>query len=114
MGVMTLAVPILPGKTEQWKQAIDEMNGPRREAYEDSRRKLGMHREVVSLQQTPDGDMVVVFIEADDVDTLVEREVASDHPFDQWFMETVMKGVHGMDPAAGPPPANEVYMDWSD
>lgn len=114
MGVMTLAVPILPGKTEHWKQAIAEMKGSRREAWAESRRALGVRREVASLQHTPDGDIVVVFIEADDVDTLFEREAASDHPFDRWFMETVMKGAHGVDPAEGPPPANEVYLDWAD
>jgi hypothetical protein len=114
MGVMTFTVPILPGRTEDWKQAVAEMKGPRREAYADSRRKLGIRREVVSLQRTPDGDVVVVFVEGDDLDTLVAREAASDHPFDQWFMETIMKGTHGMDPAEGPPPVNEVHIDWSD
>lgn len=83
MGVMTLAVPILPGRTEHWRQAIAEINGPRREAHAESRRELGVRREVATLQHTPDGDMVVVFIEADDVDTLLQREAASDHPFDR-------------------------------
>ena len=66
MAAITFAVPILPGKTEAWKQAAAEMAGPRRAEHEESRLRMGVTREVVSLQQTPDEDYVVVCLEGDD------------------------------------------------
>ena len=37
MPATTFAVPILPGKTEAWKQAASEMTGARKSEYEESR-----------------------------------------------------------------------------
>ena len=54
MTAITFAVPILPGKTEAWKQAVSEIHGPRKNEYEESRRRMGVTREVVSLQPSPD------------------------------------------------------------
>ena len=64
MAVTTFAAPLLPGKTDAWKSAMAEINGARKEEYLQSRRSLGFTREVASLQQTPHGDFVVVFIAA--------------------------------------------------
>ncbi|MDH3602819.1 MAG: hypothetical protein OEU26_24675 [Candidatus Tectomicrobia bacterium] len=60
MPVVTFAVPILPGKTDMWKQAVAEMMGSRKSEFEESRRRMGVTREVVSLQTTPDGDYVQI------------------------------------------------------
>ena len=43
------------------------MQGPRRAAYEASRRRLGVTVERAYLQHTPQGDLNVVSLEADDV-----------------------------------------------
>jgi hypothetical protein len=59
--------PILPGKLEQWHRFNDEMQGPRREEHAASRREMGMHREVVSLMETPDGQFVSLYHGADDL-----------------------------------------------
>lgn len=109
MPVTTFAVPVLPGRTDAWKAALAEMKGPRKAEYEESRRRLGVRREVVSLQSTPQGDFVVVFLEAADPSGVVARYLASDVPFDRWFADTVLKGVHGV---TGAPPPNETVLDW--
>ncbi len=44
---------------------------------------------------------------------VVSRYLESDEPFDRWFAETVLTGTHGMDASQEPPPANEVFVDWS-
>ena len=113
MTAITFAVPILPGKTEAWKQAVSEIRGPRKSEYEESRRRMGVTREVVSLQQSPDTDYVVVCLEGDDPAGVVSRYLHSDEPFDRWFAETVLIGTHGMDASQEPPPPNEVFLDWS-
>ena len=113
MPATTFAVPILSGKTEAWKQALSEIKGARKSQYEESRKRMGVTREVVSLQSTPQGDYVVVCLEASDPNTVVSRYLTSDAPFDRWFAETVLKGTHGMDASQKPPPPNQVFMDWS-
>ncbi len=113
MTAITFAVPILPGKTEAWKQAISEIRNARKSEYEESRRRMGLTREVVSLQQSPHADYVVVCLEGDDPGGVVSRYLHSDEPFDRWFAETVLIGTHGMDASQEPPPVNEVFLDWS-
>ncbi len=112
MPVITFAVPILPGKTEMWKQAVAEMIGPRKSEFEESRRRMGVTREVVSLQQTPEGDYVVVYQEGDDLADVISKYLNSDVRFDRWFAETILSGTHGLDASHPPPPPNQVFVDW--
>ena len=65
MALMAIALPILPGKTPQWRKFIEELNGPRHQEFADSRRQAGVH-ERTFLQQTPMGDLVIVTLEGDD------------------------------------------------
>jgi hypothetical protein len=112
MPALTFAVPILPGKTEFWKHAIAEMTGSRQHEHDESRRRLGVTREIVSLQTTPAGDYVVVCLEGDDPAGIVSQYLHADTPFDRWFAETILKGTHGIDASHPPPPPNQVFVDW--
>ena len=106
------AFPILPGKLEQWTQFSKEMAGPRHSEYVASRKRLGVTREVAYHQQTPQGDLAVVYVEAEDLQKLFAGFATSQDPFDVWFVEQV-KEIHGVDfrqPPAGPLP--EAIVDW--
>ncbi len=112
MASLAMAFPILPGKTEQWKHFCQEMAGPRRSEYEASRKRGGVTREVTSLQQTPQGDMAVLYLEAPDIQRAFEAMGMAQEPFDVWFLEQV-KEIHGADlsqPMPGPFP--ETFLDW--
>ncbi len=112
MASLASAFPILPGKTEQWKHFSQEMVGPRHSAYETSRKRLGITREVAYLQQTPQGDLAVVYIEAQNISRAFEGLDSSQEPFDVWFREQA-KQIHGVDfsePLPGPLP--EAIVDW--
>ena len=112
MASFASAFPVLPGKTEQWKHFCQEMVGPRRSEYEASNKRLGITRVVTSLQQTPQGDMAIVYLEAQDIPRVFEGYASSQEPFDVWFREQV-KDIHGVDfskPLPGPLP--EVVIDW--
>ena len=85
------------------------MTGARKEEYLKSRQRHGVHQETVSLQQTPHGDFAVVYMVADDLSQVL-KNYTSDDPFDQWFAQTVMQGIHGMDLANLPPP-NPIIAD---
>jgi Family of unknown function (DUF6176) len=104
--------PILPGKLEQWHRFNDEMQGPRREEHAASRREMGIHREVVSLMETPDGQFVSLYHEADDLAKAFHVLATSDTPYLRWFRKEVAE-IHGLsaEMLLGPPPSR-LIMDW--
>ena len=94
MQTTCMAVPIRPGKRETWKRFIAELNGPRRAAYEASRRRMGIRREAAWLQEDP--PMCIVQIDADDPERASRELRESNDPFDRWFREQVLD-IHGLD-----------------
>lgn len=62
-------------------------------------------------QETPDGTVAVVYLEADDVGAAMQHIATSQEPFDSWFRER-MGEVHGID-LAGPGPAPQQVIDVS-
>lgn len=111
MPEFSFAAPILPGKTAAWLAAIDEIKGSRNAAYQESRRKLGIKREHVSLQSTPMGDMVVVHMDAPS-QGVMGAMMQSTSEFDTWFVHHVLADVHGFDLNGPPPPPVEVVLDF--
>ena len=104
--------PILPGKLAAWKQFDDEMNGPRKAGHDASRRRMGVAREVSALMQTPHGDFVCLFHEAEDLAAAFGTLARSQDPYDVWFRGNLID-VHGLTPQMlqGPPPAS-VHLDY--
>ncbi|ONI71636.1 hypothetical protein BWI15_15865 [Kribbella sp. ALI-6-A] len=111
MDTIGFIAPLLPGKTETDRVAMTSCwRGERKEAYERSRRRLGITREAVFIQPTPNGDVAVVYWEADDVGAALKGMAASDDPFDEWFRDHVRE-VHGVNLEDGFPPPEQV-MDF--
>lgn len=102
--------PILPGKLDEWKSLIEEIQGPRQEEFRRSRERMGVTREVLSHAQTPQGDFIAVFHEADDLARAFQSVATSDHPFDEWFRAKIME-IHGIsaEMLQGPPPATVIF-----
>ena len=103
--------PIQRGKTQTWKNYIKEMTGPRKNDLKESRKRVGLTKELVWLQTTPQGDVAVVYWEAKDIGKVFEGFMRSEHPFDKWFREKVLIEVHGMNPTQPPPPMNELILN---
>ena len=106
MAVLNFAAPILPGKLEQWRawQGQFAVGGPQRAEWEDQMRRYKVTRQVVSLQQTPNGDFVIVLFEGADPGAVMAGMAGSDNEFDKSFAKHIME-VHGIDvsqPPAGP------------
>ena len=97
MTLMAYAFPIQPGKTSAWRQWAAELNGPRQREFAASRERVGIH-ERTFLQQSPQGDMVIITLEGDDPADAFGRMMGSSDPFTTWFLERV-KEFHGIDPA---------------
>ena len=93
---VAFAVPLLPGRTEANRIALASCrDGPRKEAYEDARRRAGIIREAVWIQPSVGGDVAVVYIEADDLATAFTLLGSSVEPFDCWFRDHVRE-VYGI------------------
>lgn len=104
MAAIAFAVPLLAGKTDVDRLAMESCwRGQRREAYQDARRRAGVTKESVWLQSTPNGDLAVVYIEADDIDAALAALAGSQEPFDRWFRSHIRE-VHGVSLENGFPP----------
>jgi hypothetical protein len=95
MAMFAMAVPILPGKTDQWRRFMDELKGPRMREFSESRRRMGVH-ERTFLQSTPQGDFVVVTLEGDDPAGAFVRFSQMNDDFSRWFLQQVVE-IHGLD-----------------
>jgi hypothetical protein len=108
MPTIAFAAPFLPGKTDEDREALRSCDsGDRQADHRASRERAGITREAVWIQSTPDGDVAVVMIEADDIGQAMGTLASSDDPFDVWFRDHI-KNVHGMDLADAPPPPEQV------
>ena len=75
---------------EPWRRFLQELSGPRFEAYAKSRRRLGIFEESVWFAPKPSGGgAAVVFLEAEDTERalreLVAQLAASETTFDSWL-----------------------------
>jgi hypothetical protein len=78
---------IQPGKREEAKRIFEEVGGPRRDEYEASRRRLGIRKEKVWFQSSPNGEMAVVYWEGEDPRAALREFASSEDPFDEWLIE---------------------------
>ena len=105
---IAFTVPLLPGKTEIDRREMRSCwNGQRAADHAASRRRLGITREAVWIQEGPDGDRAVVHMEAEDIGNAFAGMAMSEEPFDRWFRDYVLD-VHGLDIKAGFPPPEQV------
>src|SRR5207244_12763765 len=81
----------LPGKTESWKRWVQEMASTRLSEFQASRKRLGITREVSCLQQTPQGDMAILYIEAEDMARVFQGLATSQDAFDALFRQNTQE-----------------------
>jgi hypothetical protein len=107
MATYAFVNPILPNNVQTWKDRVKEMTTTRKADLQASRKRVGLTREEVWLQQTPAGPVAVVYLEAPDIGKVFEAFLTSQDPFDKWFRDKLLIDIHGMNPSAPPPPMNE-------
>lgn len=110
VAVYAYALPILPGKVEDWKQFCRDI-GERSADHTESRQRLRVRREVIWLQRVPQrGSLGVVAWETDDPGRVFAGLKSSDDSYDRWFLDRFQE-IHGVD-LRQPPPMNELGLDW--
>ena len=107
------ALPILSGKTAVARAFLDELEGARKADYAISEQRLGLVKEVWAIQQTPTGDLYVVYFAGEDIGQAFQRFAASQDGFDRWFKAQVLAttGVDLNTPPAGP--MSEILSDYT-
>jgi len=110
MASYSFVVPVLPGKTEAVRRLSAEASGPRRSEIDEFLRRVGIRKQEVWIQHTPNGDLCVVNLEADDPGRLFEELASSNKPFDRWYIRQ-LKEIHGID-LSQPLPQNELAFEW--
>lgn len=65
MATITCALPVLPGKAERVRRFQSELE-PLRAAYDELNRQATVTRHEVYLPESPQGDLAITIMEADD------------------------------------------------
>ena len=112
MPAVAFALPVLPGQEENVRLMAEEVSrpGPLREAYEESRRTLGISREAAWLQPTPVGDMVILYWESDDPQYVLREIAASQDHFDGRFRQFIQSSA--LDSGGDQPVSNTLLFEW--
>jgi hypothetical protein len=84
---MAFAAPLQPGKTDAARAFAREAYVTRSPEMGESRSSKGLTREAVFLNQTPAGDLVVVYLEGADPVDANRQFAASNSTFDRWFKD---------------------------
>jgi hypothetical protein len=102
------ALPIQSGKAQAARSFLQELEKGRKDQYAASERRLGITKEVWAMQQSPMGELFVVFFQGADIGGAVSNFVGSQDEFDMWFKGQV-KDISGVDLNVPPPgPLSEV------
>ena len=107
-----LLIPILPGRSEDARVFMGELETDRREDYAASEQRIGITKEVWHLASMQGGDVLIASIETTDFTRALEGFVASRDDFDVWFKRRLADAT-GLDlndpPAISLPETLSVY-----
>jgi len=107
MAIIAIVVPILPGKREMWdKEILGKMITENRAETNKIRENAGVH-ERTFLQETPNGDFVILTLEGDNPEAGWGKIMQSMPP----EMGAIIAEIHGMDMDAPPPPMPKLVYD---
>ena len=107
MALMTMCMPILPGKKDMWLEMMKKVTSqPMKTEFDRSREDAGVH-ERTFLQETPHGDFVILTFEGDNpAESFGKIMAGSDADFAAFAAE-----VHGLDMQGPPPPMPTLIYD---
>jgi hypothetical protein len=96
MDHICLVLPILPGKSDDARAFMRELEGSRKTEYDASERRIGITRELWYLANLQTGDQLVGYMESKNFAAAVGQFSASQDAFDLWFKRR-MADVTGVD-----------------
>jgi len=96
MTILTVVLPLLPGKQEAWRRFCQVLQGSRRGDFEAWRERMGITRQEVWLSQTAQVDLVRIHLEVERPERVVTDLTVSPHPFERWLPQQMLE-LHGLD-----------------
>ena len=105
------ALPILPDKTEAARAYLRELGGPRKQELAACGQSVGIVKETWAIQQTPLGDLFVVYMAGENLARAFTQFAASQDEFDRWQKQQVLEttGADLNTPPVGP--MSEILAD---
>ena len=91
MAALAFVASILPGKQEAWRRFYQALEGSRRHQYEEFHKRLRITKELTWLTETPQGDVAILYLEADSPEQILSDLARSNIPFDCWFKEQLVE-----------------------
>jgi hypothetical protein len=85
MDQICLVVPVQPGKSDDAREFMGELEQSRMAEYAASEQRIGINKEVWFLAATPGGETLVAYIESDDFGEALKQFSGSQDDFDLWF-----------------------------
>lgn len=105
-------LPILAGQTGTARAFLDALDSERKGEFDTSQQRLRVIKEVWAIQQLPDGDTLVAYIQGEDIGRAFQQFAASQDAFDLWFKQQ-LKATTGADLNTPPPgPMSEILSDY--
>lgn len=90
-----IAIPIIPGKEDAWREFAAQLQGPRVEEFQEFNKRMGLTSHRAWIQETPDGLMVIAVHDGPGAEDFMPKLAQSDHAFDAWFRSCI-EDCHGM------------------
>ncbi len=104
MDQVCFALPVLAGKTEAAHTFFGELETERKSAFVASEQRINITKESWHLQQTPQGDLLLAYIESPAFANALESLSRPQDEFDEWFKQRLAEvtGVDLNNPPPGP------------
>lgn len=114
MAPFAFVLPILPGQEEVVRRMGESVSGPGelRQAYEESRKRLGISEEKVWVQRTPIGQAMIVYWETEDPQRMLREIADSQDEFDKRFKELIEAAAPAIDLSREQPLSSELLFAW--
>jgi len=108
-----IVVPIVPSELDAWKAWNNELATSKSEEFAEFNNRIGITSQKVWRVQTPDVLLAGVNHAGPGEADFMQKVTTSDHPFDEWFKNSIA-GFHGIDFSQPPPgPMPELVTSWS-
>ena len=88
--VMTIVIPILPGKSEAWRRFMQALQGTRRDEFADWCTRMQVRVAEIWLHDLLGGTAVVFQLYIAQPDTVVTQWMQPTRPFDRWLGEQIL------------------------
>jgi hypothetical protein len=104
MDQVCFSLSVLADKTEDARAFFRELETQRKSAYAASEQRINILKESWHLQQTPQGDLLLAYIESPDFTNALSLFSQSQDEFDLWFKQRLAEvtGVDLNEPPPGP------------